>query len=250
MEYSGIRRHDTMHPVKPLLRFAGVLGLPVLALCQTAVPVPSDPLELVNGDIHALEAPEARQAAIDLLRRSRTNQTLRGAGHGYDLKVTFTVDSGGQTLYDGAWVMEDIFLGRLGLRWTAKAAAGYTATQILANGLNFGEGTGAVPLRLEEARAALFGAVTSNPDGLTFRSAMATYNGLPVTCFLLEGPERVPTAGSGRRWDEAEDCIDPQSGILQGAFADPRPLLRLRLYGRDQAGQSGGASKNHHARSG
>jgi hypothetical protein len=26
---------------------------------------------------------------------------------------------------------------------------------------------------------------------------------------------RVPTEGSGRRWDEAEDCIDPQSGLLE-----------------------------------
>jgi len=25
----------------------------------------------------------------------------------------------------------------------------------------------------------------------------------------------VPTASPGRRWDEIEECIDPQSGLLQ-----------------------------------
>jgi hypothetical protein len=38
---------------------------------------------------------------------------------------------------------------------------------------------------------------------------------MEVTCFLLSGAETVPTAGQGRRWDETEECIDPQSGLLQ-----------------------------------
>jgi hypothetical protein len=32
---------------------------------------------------------------------------------------------------------------------------------------------------------------------------------------LLAGPDPVPTASPGRRWDEIEECIDPQSGLLQ-----------------------------------
>jgi hypothetical protein len=197
-----------------LLKLAAVLGLPLAALCQTAVPIPKDPLELVTGNAENVESPEARQAAIDLLKRARTNQVLRGNGHGYDLKVSFKVESGGQTLYDGAWEMEDLFLARLGLRWTAHATAGYRTTQIAAKGLNFGEGTGTLPLRLEEVRAVLFGAVTNTPDRLKFRRAMAMYNGVQVTCYLTEGTVSVPTAGSGRRWDEAEECIDPQTGLL------------------------------------
>jgi hypothetical protein len=87
--------------------------------------------------------------------------------------------------------------------------------------MNFGEGTGTLPLRLEEARAILFGAVTSTPDRFQFRSATATYNGSPVTCFLIEGNLTVGTGGAGRRWDETEDCVDPQSGILQVHSAVP-----------------------------
>jgi len=45
--------------------------------------------------------------------------------------VTFLVNSGGETEYDGVWEMEDISDPKEGYRWTAKAAAGYSTTQIL-----------------------------------------------------------------------------------------------------------------------
>ena len=70
----------------------------------------------------------------------------------------FTVNSGGQTEYDGAWEMEDMFDPQQGLRWTAKAAAGYTITQISSQEdvLREKEHGRTIPLRLQEARAALF----------------------------------------------------------------------------------------------
>jgi hypothetical protein len=108
-----------------LLQFTAVLGLPFVALCQTTVPIPKDPLEMVRDKAEKVSTPEARQAAIDLLKRARGNQNLRTYYRNYDLKVSFQVNSGGQTLYDGSWEMEDLYLARLGLRWTARAADGY-----------------------------------------------------------------------------------------------------------------------------
>jgi hypothetical protein len=117
-------------------------------------PIPADPLELVRGHI---ETPASREPALQLLGRARDSYSLRAASRGYDLKVSFVVSSGGQTQYDGAWEMEDIFDPQQGLRWTATTASGYTTTEISSNGMFYREGTSSVVrLRLQEARAALF----------------------------------------------------------------------------------------------
>ncbi len=131
-----------------------------LSLGQNApaiAPVPGDPLELVTGPVQVAATPASREAALELLARARKLYALRSAGQGYDLKVTFTATSGGQTEYDGAWQMEDVSDPLQGLRWTAKAAAGFTTTQISSNDMFYREGTASdIPLRLQEARAALF----------------------------------------------------------------------------------------------
>jgi hypothetical protein len=86
--------------------------LPAIALSedepQTA-PIPSDPLELATGPIQVVDTPECRAAMVKLLNPARQNYRLESAGRGYDLKMSFVVDSGGVTQYDGAWQMEDIF---------------------------------------------------------------------------------------------------------------------------------------------
>jgi hypothetical protein len=42
------------------------------------------------------------------------------------------------------------------------------------------------------------------------------YHDVALTCVLLSGPGNgLPNAAAGRRWDESEECIDPQSGLLQ-----------------------------------
>jgi hypothetical protein len=120
-------------------------------------PVPGDPLEMVTAEVQVASAPSSRAAALELLARARSAYALRSSGESYDLKVTFTVNSGGQTEYDGAWQMEDMSDPQQGFRWTAKSAAGYTTTQISANGVYYASGTSStIPLRLQEARAALF----------------------------------------------------------------------------------------------
>jgi len=199
-------------------------GLAVSSPAQTVLPqnpasapVPSDPLEIVTGPVQVADTPESRKAALDLLARARGNYALRNTTRGYDLKVSFTVTSGGETQYDGAWQMEEIFVPHQGLRWTAQAAAGYTTTRIAANKHFYAEGTtNTIPLRLHDARAALFGPIaTPRYAGRDLiRTSAATLDGHSVTCVLLSGARNPATPTPGRRWLESEECIDPQSGLL------------------------------------
>jgi hypothetical protein len=181
-------------------------------------PVPGDPLEMVGGAIQVASTPAIREGALQLLARARTNSVPRNAGSAYSLKVAFTVDSGGQTQYDGAWEMEDLFDPQQGLRWTATTSAGYTITEISAKKMFFSEGTSnIIPLRLQEARAALFNPIPSpaNVNRGLVRISTTTFNGAQLTCVLLSGSGNVATASPGRRWEETEECIDPQSGLLK-----------------------------------
>jgi hypothetical protein len=114
--------------------------------------------------------------------------------------------------------MEDIFDPQKGLHWTARAAAGYSTTQISTlKQTYYAEGTAnLIPLRLHEVRAALFGPIPPGTlDRESIRTSTATFNGAQVTCVLISGSGAVPTSAPGRRWEETEECIDPQSGLLQ-----------------------------------
>jgi hypothetical protein len=189
-------------------------GMSVVALSQDAIP--SDPLEMVTGQVRAVRARPARANFVQLVGRARNTYALRSAKQGYDLKVTFTVNSAGQTDYDGVWQMEDVFDPAQGLRWTAKGPS-YSITRISANGGVYGEETASyIPLRLQEARAALFDPIPglgSVARG-SIRTSAATYHGEQLTCVLLADRDNPATAGSGRRWEETEECIDPKSGLL------------------------------------
>jgi hypothetical protein len=181
-------------------------------------PIPRDPLELVTGRADLAGAPESRTAALELVSRARKNFALRTGLQGYDLKVHFTVDSGGVTEYDGAWQMEDIFDPKQGLHWTAKSDSGYTITEISLNGKHFAEGTpGNFPLRLQEARGALLDAIPSSAyiRRRAIRTSTAVFDGAQVVCVLYSSPETDPSLPLGRRWDETEECIDSQSGLLK-----------------------------------
>ena len=195
-------------------------SLPIAVLGQSApkvAPVPGDPLELATGQIHAIDSPASRAAIVRILDHARDSYALRSAGRAYDLKVEFTVDSGGQTEYDGDWKMEDVFDPAQGLQWKAKAPGSYAITRIFSKGMFFGDETeDHIPLRLQEARAALFGPMPSAESvaHASIRVSKAIYKGAPLTCVLLSGP-KGGLATPGRRWDETEECIDPQTGLLR-----------------------------------
>lgn len=181
-------------------------------------PIPADPLEMVSGRVETVDSPARRQSALELLNRAGNNYTLRSAPVPYDLKVTFTVNSGGQTDFDGVWHMEDIFDPQQGLHWTAQAAAGYSITEIIANGRFYADATqDYIPLRLHEARAALFSAMPSPADLVhdRIRTSASSFQGASLTCLLLSGSGMAASSGPGRRWEETEECIDPQSGLLK-----------------------------------
>ncbi len=199
--------------------FSAALLLPLALLAQATVetaPVPNDPLELATGEIQVVGTPEGRAPILNLLNHARDNYLLKAAGLGYDIKVSFTAKSGGVTQYDGAWQMEEMFVPGLGFRWTARTD-NYTTTQIRSKNLSYGDAPGSsYPLVLHEARGALFGpmAPVSNSRRDLIRSTSATLNGAQLTCVLLSGGTNSAPLTAGRNWDETEECIDPQSGLL------------------------------------
>jgi hypothetical protein len=211
-----------------------LLALPLAALGQkapVAVPVPHDPLELVTGSAEPLEGPE-RDAANQLLVRAREVYLPRGAGAPVAIRYTFTVSSGGTTEHDGKWEVEEVSSPPANRRWTAKASDGYQITQISADAMAFGEGTvTSIPLRFHEARAMLFDPIAI----VAQRRADAAYNGKKVTCLLNGAVETVPTV-SGRRWDEAETCIDAETGLMVTNSAVPG---RYTLYDYTDASKVG-----------
>jgi hypothetical protein len=209
---------------KATLSLIAAGGLSLVAFGQNLVqnliktaPIPADPLEIVHGQIQTVESAANRETVLQLLNRARKSYALRAAGQPFDLKVTFSVDSGGQTDYDGAWQMEDTFDPQLGLRWTANAAAGFSATQIFSKQTYYGDATGnVIPLRLQEARAALFDPIPpGNLDRIAIRTSTATFNGAQVTCVLLSAAGNNTAPSPSRRWDEIEECVDPASGLLE-----------------------------------
>jgi hypothetical protein len=183
-----------------------------------SAPVPSDPLELATGPIQFASTPESREAALQLLGRARNQFALRSNGQAFDLKVSFAVNSQGRTNHDGAWQMEDVFVPKQGHRWTATSATGYTTTSIAAAGKVWGdEASSAVPIRLLEARGVLFDPLQSPAyaDQGSIRTATATFRGAVLTCLLLSRTKSNARPAAGRDWEETEECIEPQSGLLE-----------------------------------
>lgn len=182
-----------------------------------ATPVPADPLELVTGRIRTVQTRAERAKVLELLMRARASYSLRAAGQAYDLKVNFQVESGGVTRYDGAWRMEEIFDPKLGAHWTA-GGPGYSLTRISAGGEFYGDHPADyVPLRLHEARAALFDPMPSAVFAAraAIRTSTGVFKGAHLICVLLSIPLKGAQHTRGRHWDEAEECIDPESGLLQ-----------------------------------
>lgn len=217
--------------------------LPVMAFGQNKpaiAPVPRDPLELASSQTQAATTPGSREAALQLLARARSSFALRSTRQAWDLKVSFTVDSLGQTNYDGVWEMEDLFSPGQGHRWTATAASGYTFTSIATAGQIYGDGTAsAVPLRLLEARGVLFDPIQSsaNAGRGSIRTSTATIHGATVTCLLLSHARSTVNPSSGRDWEETEECIDTQSGLLKVHSEVPG---RYAVYDYTDAPQFGG----------
>jgi hypothetical protein len=201
--------------------------------------VPDGPLELATGQIQVANTSGSRDAALGLLTRARNSYQLRNSRQAWELKVHFSVNSAGATNYDGDWEMEDVFAPGQGVHWTATSSAGYAITGIFADKANYTEGSAsAIPLRLQETRAMLFNPLPSvaYAGSGSIRTAAATFRGSAVTCLLLSHSRNVVNPAIGRGWDEAEECIDPQSGLLQVHSEAPG---RYAVYEYGNAAQAG-----------
>jgi hypothetical protein len=133
----------------------------------------------------------------------------------------------------------------MGLHWTAKAAAGYAITGIASKGELYGEGTGSVvPLRLEEVRGILLHPLPSDAyaSNESIRTSTASFRGAQVTCVLLSTSKKVEAPPLGRAWEESEECIDPQSGLLRIHSEAPG---RYAVYDYSNAPQLGGHTLPH-----
>jgi hypothetical protein len=180
--------------------------------------VPGGPLELASGPLQIVNNQIDRKAVLDDLGRVRQSFALRTAGLAYDIKVSFQASSNGETNYDGAWTMEEIFAPNQGLRWTAHGPSGYSITRISSQRGTFQEGgESVIPLRLQEVRGILFDPIQSPSYASrgTIRRVSSRFRGAAVTCVLLSGSNRQSHAASGRDWDETEECFDPVTALLQ-----------------------------------
>jgi hypothetical protein len=188
------------------------------AWCGSIPAVAQEPLgtpRAAGTSIRAVAAPQERDAVLQLIDHARHTYDLRSGGQSYDLKVRFTVNSGGVTRYDGEWQMEDIFDPQEGLRWSATLPGAYSITRVSSQGRLYSEETdGYVPLRLHEVRAALFDPLPAS-QGLkrtAIRTAAVTFKGKQLTCLLFSN---AANAKPVRAWTETEECIDPESGLLR-----------------------------------
>jgi len=171
-------------------------------------PVPNDPLELVSGDAQPVQDAEQRAAAVHLLANAQALSNVRA--YAYDLKTTF-VSSGAS---EGTWNLEDTSPAHEVYRWTAQGPS-YSAINLRSNQLVYtNQPSGAIPLRLVQARTAIFFVYLPAGPRASLRTAANTLNGVQVTCVLVKNMAQAKPAAGGRRWDEAEYCVDPKSGLL------------------------------------
>jgi hypothetical protein len=193
------------------MRLLGLLLLPAALVAQQAEPpVPSDPLELVPGDAQPAQDVAQRASIVDLLFNAHRHSNVRAQP--YDLKTTLTVS--GSSSSDGTWQLEDISPGPGLYRWTAQSPS-YSAVHLNANRILYSSRTpDSLPLRLLQAREAIFYTQVNVGPHATVRTANASLNGVELVCALISRYGAAKAATGGRRWNEEEYCLDPKASTL------------------------------------
>jgi hypothetical protein len=182
----------------------------VQVMAQVAEPpVPSDPLELA-GNAQPVQDVNQRAEIVNLLINAQRHSNVRA--HPYDLKTTFTVS--GSSSSDGMWRMEDTSPGSGLYRWTIQSPT-YSAVHLNINHVVYSnQPANSLPLRLLQAREAIFYKEPAVGPRASLRTANGSLNGVELTCALISHNAKA-TAGTGsRRWDEEEYCVDPKGGTL------------------------------------
>ncbi|MGA3028792.1 MAG: hypothetical protein ABSF98_28975 [Bryobacteraceae bacterium] len=172
--------------------------------------VPEDPLELVAGEAQPVQNADQRAAAVNLLARAHALSNVRAQP--YHLKTTLTVT--GSSSSDGAWTLEDISPFGGVYRWAVQGPA-YSVVNLYTGGILYSsQPSGGIPLRLAQARAAVFfNYKLVGPHSLV-RTASAALNGAGLSCVLFEPNSRAQPSAGGRSWRDSEYCVDAHSGLL------------------------------------
>ena len=175
-------------------------------------PIPSDPLELVTSAAQPTDNADQRIAALGLLSTARGLSNVRAQP--YDLKTTFTASGGLES--DGSWTLEDVSRGHA-YRWTAQGP-NYTAVNLypnsVANGLYGSLTGGVVPMRLLQARSAIFFNSPMVGQYASVRTATGYLNGAEQHCVLVAIGAGAHGYTGTRNWEESEYCTDARSGLL------------------------------------
>jgi hypothetical protein len=188
-------------------------------------PLAPDPLELVTGDAQPVLDAQQRIAALGLLDKAHGLSNVRAQP--YALKTSF-IASGGLAS-DGSWALEDIAPKGGGYRWTAQGP-NYSAINLYpassANGLYGNQPSGILPLRLTQVRSAIFFIYPGVGPQASVRTATGLLNGAQQNCVLIVIGAGKRSFTGGRNWEEAEHCVDAQTGLL--SQYSPAPGLFVR----------------------
>jgi hypothetical protein len=196
-------------------RAQGVVGEGSSYVSLTSIPVPYDPLELVPSDARQIENGEERAATIELLAKAHRLSNVRL--HPYELKTSFV--SYGSSSSDGQWLLEDMSPGGNIYRWTAQGPS-FAGVFLNVNRLLSSNQTGgAMPLRLAQVRDAIWGIYYPEiGPHASLREANGSSSGAELHCVLVAHgiyEKSKLVFSSGRSFDEAEYCVNPQTGLLE-----------------------------------
>ncbi|HET9784625.1 MAG TPA: hypothetical protein VFP94_06665 [Terriglobales bacterium] len=193
---------------------AGVLFLAGLLAAQTRTmvmpPVPPNPYDPVSKGVQLLSTPAERAAALNLLSQAGQNYEFGQQGTPA-LAVSVSLQSAGGLTWEGLGTMTDVWSGGRRTWWSDFANQ--------TSGLAYPLASNPVPLRVAQAREALFRPLSPTPTWQEIRAGNTTLAGVPVTCVLVNRAATTPSR-PGRDWREAEYCINANRQLL---LASPGP---------------------------
>ena len=179
-------------------------------------PTPSDPYELVTGNISVLTEPADRVAAMKLVRNAAKNGITHNADMDpFDFQVNFNAT--GNLNYVGSGQLTETWLS--GQSWRVTMSLGnYSMVRYGYSG-KVGDQTPVtmIPMRAEMLRNEVLWAIGNLSGGMpsSVRTAPAQLNGQALTCVLLSSASGAVTQTQSRLWIESEFCVSNATGLIQ-----------------------------------
>jgi hypothetical protein len=172
--------------------------------------VPADALELVTGSAESVQSVSQRASVVKMLNDAYAMSN--GQAYPYDRRTSFVAF--GSSSSDGSWQLEDSS-PKAGLyRWTAQGPSYSVINLYKDQELYSNQAAGLMPMRLAQVRAAMFFMRPVAGPRATLRVAPGSLHGASLQCVLLTHNDVAKGVTGGRRWEEAEYCLDTKSGAL------------------------------------